>query len=218
MRIISPFKDYYDGVQRVDQDYHVWKRTSDIIEENLSSYPIMRTWSYQRYVHYHIIGFCGRFYPIIETSFLDKVNYNPKKGYKTDRKYFIDLEEALKYIPTQLNKHEKKSFDRGYYKKDLTKWFNEVVNLPQKDDLFIKYKTPIMLLSNDDWNKIEINPCLQYYEFYKYFDAYRTYQEISMYFNGPMSDNKEEIPEISNADMIAAKGFNKYSFRKDKSK
>ena len=61
------------------------------------------------------------------------------------------------------------------------------------------------------------NPCLRVYQFFKIMDAYTCFQEIAMFMSN-MANPEKPIPQISNNDMIQAKGFDlKYSFRKDKS-
>ena len=64
---------------------------------------------------------------------------------------------------------------------------------------------------------ITLNCNLKLYEFYRLFDAKQAYQELSMYLGGLASPEKD-IPFIDDKTMAEAKGFDKFSFRKDKTK
>lgn len=82
---------------------------------------------------------------------------------------------------------------------------------------------PIFVLDtqmNKDYKyPLTYNASLKKYKFFKVFSTALAYQEISMYLGGVLGQGNPTIPEISNKDMIEAKGFDlKTSFRKDKSK
>jgi hypothetical protein len=61
---------------------------------------------------------------------------------------------------------------------------------------------------------ITYNDCLEPLKFVRVFDPYTAYQEIYMFVcNTAMPD--KPIPKVSDADMVTAKGFDKWSFRKE---
>jgi hypothetical protein len=49
----------------------------------------------------------------------------------------------------------------------------------------------------------------------KLFEPYQAYQEISMFVNN-LAIPEKPIPKMSDEDMASIKGFDKFSFRKDK--
>ena len=61
-----------------------------------------------------------------------------------------------------------------------------------------------------------INPLLKNYEFYKVFDTFQAFQEISMFMGGVLGAGEKEITVVADKYKIAQHGFDKYSFRKDK--
>lgn len=71
----------------------------------------------------------------------------------------------------------------------------------------------------DDQVKYLGGPTLGDLEFYRVFDTFRAFQEIHMYLGGVLGVGNPPVPEVSNDDLIQAKGFNlKTSFRKEPSK
>lgn len=64
---------------------------------------------------------------------------------------------------------------------------------------------------------IVFNCNLDQFEFYKVFNPYQAYQEISMFLGG-LAVPLNNIPHIDDKIMAEAKGFDKFSFRKDKTK
>ena len=58
---------------------------------------------------------------------------------------------------------------------------------------------------------------IDWWPFYRVFDTYTAAQEVEMYVGSKASPEKT-IPAIADKVMASAKGFDKYSFRKDKSK
>ena len=64
--------------------------------------------------------------------------------------------------------------------------------------------------------KFFINPLLKKYEFYKVFDTFQTFQEISMFMGGVLGAGEKEITVVADKYKITQHGFDKFSFRKDK--
>jgi hypothetical protein len=69
---------------------------------------------------------------------------------------------------------------------------------------------------NNHKPKFFINPLLKNYEFYKVFDTFQAFQEISMFMGGVLGAGEKEITVVADKYKIAQHGFDKYSFRKDK--
>ena len=96
-------------------------------------------------------------------------------------------------------------------------------------ELFREYKVPIFIVryiypwdapENTDCqrhagNYIILNGELKPHNFVRVFDPYAAFQEISMYLGGVLGTNNPPIPHVSDEDLSAAKGFDKWSFRKE---
>jgi hypothetical protein len=102
----------------------------------------------------------------------------------------------------------KEHFDFINYAK-INDFFNININI---DDLHIKYNTPILLFNYH--GQIFKNISLKKYNFIKIKDMFTTYNDIMQYLSNELV-NIKEIPEISDKDKIAKKGFDtKMGFRK----
>lgn len=62
---------------------------------------------------------------------------------------------------------------------------------------------------------IILNCMLRNYEFYKVFDVQRTFQELQMWMSNIAKPIKP-LPRIDDVTMAEAKGYDKFSFRKEK--
>jgi hypothetical protein len=228
MRILSNFVDYYDGVQKYGQDLHMlYLRKSETIylpyEHNSRHYKSDLRY-YMRHINcnfltdidtpVYLIGFCGKFYPCV------------KVGGKSGIKYCYDFQETIENI--QLNHVEilkgKRRQNISYLLQDLQNFFymSEVKsysNFAQElaGYIFDGFKVPIFVYSVCAYNKVRLilNAKLSTYQFYKVFNSYLAFQELEMYLGGLASPEKP-IPKIDDLTMARAKGFDKYSFRKDK--
>ena len=85
----------------------------------------------------------------------------------------------------------------------------------------MKTQSPIFLYTSDKegygfgHKKFYINPKLQDEEFYRVFDPFMAYQELSMYISGVLGVGERPTVDISDIDMAAKKGFDNKSFRTD---
>lgn len=175
------------------------------------------------------VGFCGKIYPYtVYTRLATPENPHEIVEYcYTEEQYFKCIEkygtkkEIDKYLDNDVKSNWMRKFRntrkryQDYFKRDfsyLTKLFHE-------------YKTPIWHYYTEDKlsfpNKyyITINPQLKPLQFAKAVDPFQAFQEISMYLGGILGTGNPSIPEISDRDLLEAKGFDyKFSFRKDKQK
>jgi len=63
---------------------------------------------------------------------------------------------------------------------------------------------------------LTLNGELKKFEFFRVLDPFQTFQELYMYLGGLAVPDKP-LPKLDDKTMAEIKGFNKYSFRKDKS-
>lgn len=214
MHIISSFTDYYDCIQRVAQDRSlVYIRNPEVIEVKST------TWfdSTKTDLDYRIITicFCGKRYVCLKMTYDGKTAfcYNIDTVDKFVNE-FCDEKYLLIY-----NSPKGKNY---FFNKNVRR--NHLIEIFKKaDEKRLEsgnccFEAPITVEYTENGIKFTIkNGSLKKIEFYRLFNPIAAFQELSMYLGG-LAAPQEKVPEISNADKISARGFDNYSFRKDKSK
>ena len=221
MRIISDFHDYYDCVQRdgIDKSLvYIRKTESGPILRAL--FPVVKDTEFHFQAHGYqrsyiqcsplgAIGFAGKVYPIIFFGYHKK--HNDKLN---EIAYSID--DIDKYVDT-----DKRINKDLYYKNDRNTILKSFLNANTLQsnfiNLFMELNTAIFIQFTSDYHPIIINPYLKEYKFFRIMSPAQAYQELSMFW-GSMAHPEKPIPKISDKIMAEAKGFDKFSFRKDKSK
>lgn len=249
MRLISDFHDYYDCVQGFDHERDiVYQRKTEELwsevdffneekEDRQKSWGVFKHWLNRSYryngdYHYdnvfsrlqrHKICFCGKIY-VAYSIFLD--------GKET---FFYDIDSVDKFIETQPKKVREQYLakDKKYYKSQRERdckrdSIAQRLSNQGKPSVAATYcqvnalpivATPWSVVLNGP-NPINIvfSPNLKDYEFFRIKDAYTAYQEIYQFMANVAFPNRP-IPDVSDKDMIVAKGFDlKTSFRKEKQK
>lgn len=219
MRIHSDFHDYYDiGLSvGVDPKLHYNRRERCFYPSELKTpFPpdtlsLVRITEHRRPqpdVERIVIGFCGVLYPCIRLV--------------SDAKSVINiwnaeqLAEHFKFsIPSwgRPSEHWERSF-----RKDQRERERFLVNRPRADPLFLEMDTPLFVVQVDRESGvtreilIETNSNLRPFEFFKVFDPYSAFQEVSMYLGNHLV--KRDVPDtIADEDRIAMHGYDKHSFR-----
>lgn len=225
MIIDSDFKDYYDVHQKHDNDRSIIfhrKKEQIEIKSKIKHSTIKASCKENLSIDLFFIGFCGKIYKGFNCSFGNSTEFI----YDLDKlkEYFKSiLSEKLLYnivIPEFNYSKPKYLFGCGYYRggfifKTCEKFFKE--KTPNCSEYF--EKSPVFLISssyNYLKNMLTLNPCLKDLEFMKVMNCYTAYQELVMYTSNIAVPFKE-IPKVSDKDMLVAKGFDKYSFKKPKS-
>lgn len=239
MLIISKFRDYYDTASSVGIDKElVYERSTYLVDESyfkynwndrdkyLSNYPLPSN-DFDRWklndnepgYSVFVIGFCGREYVgailggYISTDYGTDGRIRIRKDPRFDAKITYDLDEILEFIhpPT------KYSWEKDRRSKIVSAL--EIINGRSYDKHFLEHKTPCYLLVSSCYSKniafIE-NPNLKELEFSKVFDAFTAHQEISMYLGDVLRMREKDTVEISDEDRAKSRGFDKWSFRRDK--
>lgn len=228
MRILSDgLHDYYDSVQSVDQDRSITyiRRRKDIIISD-AKFPLPR-WVDNGYyrtlfrcprIKQYIVGFCGKIYPVLEIVWHD-----------APVKFCFNLEEVDNYIRSRIKQkalpeylaHGRKRVSVKYWpyalRQSIFRAFFEKceVKISSFGSFFTEYECPIFLAIHNnysDWD-IQLNGNLAAVEFFRVFDPYRAFQEISMYLSN-LAVPIKPIPSIPDKVMVGAKGFDKWSFRR----
>lgn len=243
MRILSNFHDYYDvGMGAGDfDDSLVYRRYKEQVEAR--HIPIMRQQYYERRncpleYRWALIGFCGKTYPVWEFNLTDRIGLQTKEARAT-RKFCYSVSDMDAWVRQHLRERDQEQwFAKEYDRKRSWPWsmrrhhfadyWERVFPERERDkhlDLFEKHHTPVWVRDtvpsrdhpNEGWNnRTVINACLKDYEFFRVFDPYLAFQEVSM-FLGNMAMPEKPIPKMSDEDMAFIKGFDKHSFRKDPS-
>ena len=243
MRIISKFNDYYDSVQAYGQDEKcVYMRkseehviTEERLDESLSElFKAMPDVMDSLRGTKHIIGFCGKLYPVWGLS------HSPKdlRGYPfgspakfedfayepEDVRQFCVKHRELKETLKTFNKKLKKQIYYWRSQKFRAESLVEATEILHKstklDKLFWDYRIPCFVFSGShryNYGKSKFtfttNPNLAKYKFYKIKDTVTAYQDINQYISGILGLNDKEIVHISDKDMKSQKGFYEYSFK-----
>lgn len=230
MKISSKFKDYYDSVsymgEYTDDDIRYVRYTSEkIYDEKVND--LWWASSLDRYydrssIHMGclnaIIIFCGKLY--LRVHQIDPVLFEKFEGC-----YYhgYDKKPKFEWNPMMYQKVPLGSKPRHPH------FLNERLN-QDWSHINKKYESPVVRVrygyhpsmeSKDDRYAsgviIEVNPCLNEVGFGKAIDAYTAYQTIERFIDMNLT-RRMEIVELSDEDNLYKKGFNKFSFRKEKSK
>lgn len=230
MRIQSNFKDYYDVGMKFGQDQTlVYKRYVHKIEIGQFWLP---SYTYQSYydklkinLSSNIIGFAGNTFCFVKMLFTPKNKTFSSTEERYNTKFLYSLEDLDKQVdklfPDDLkyeyynnkyiinNKLSRIKFEKFYKKKD------------EQHPNFEKYNCPIFYyeiegLFEPKYYLVTNGPIGQF-DMVKILDPYQAYQQLAMYL-GNIAEPRKLIPQLDDKTMCEIKGFNKYSFRKDKSK
>lgn len=228
MRIISNFHDYYDCLQATDEDKKTLYIRNPLEGPQLDyrkDWPFPKLGFHYRsiYVIKYIIGFCGKIYPLFKFE-----DYYPNSKttfcWNADQvdKYLLDNLEA-KELKSYLEKPYRKFVNRTgkiYHRSDIDTFFEECRKKQNSFlSLFEAQRSPIFVAERKEsssYNEFDMtyNAQLKPFQFFRIFDPCQAYQEITMFLNN-LAIPLKPIPEIDDKTMAEAKGFNKYSFRKD---
>jgi len=177
-----------------------------------------------------IVGFCGKIYPVLEVQ--PKWDQDPVYCYNVEQ---VDAIVEANFREKQITSYKWRWGSKRQARKrwkfytdwpdrqrqqDVEKFFNKCA---KKQDayqhLFIENRCPIFVAEYDGSTNMAItyNDELKSLGFVRMFDPYTAFQEIYMYVSN-MATPEKPIPEVSDADMVIAKGFDKWSFRKEPGK
>ncbi len=228
MRIISPFKDYYDSVNNITSDKDALFIRK---EEEVDLYKILPT-DLINALYFKETGrknglsidicsqfvlFCGKLYGGLNIEF-GKLNSNLRPITYNNIWSLEEFDKICVQYP-ELELHKSYRYD---WKNRKYSYLRDILSIQQDTRFFtwsIENKISILyfeghLHSLPTFPKTGIkNYQLSKIEFQKVLDPYVAYQELDMWIGGTLSQNKE--PEaISDNVKIQQHGFDKNSFRK----
>ncbi len=201
-----------------------WVELRENPVRNLGYYEINKEYK-KKYIEYNyfIVGFCGKLY----------IGWKLYSESKKNQKEFLgstisQIETTIMYDEEQIKSMLKNRRFGFKLTSDLLDDIKYIKNLNVLD-IFRQYDTPVFIYDNDykrtsigrhshrNEEILIINPNLNDYEFYKVFDSFQAFQEISMFIGGVLGNKEKEIVQISDKNKIEQYGFDyKLSFRKEK--
>ena len=234
MKIINyKQKDYYDGVvgtMGIDKTL-VYNRETQILE-NYPEFPK----AFQPNRVYNVRW---------QNPFLHNFENFKKTKYSENSMFFVGfcgkIYVGWKFYRELINLHGTTdietyiTYDREFVKKNIksVSWHaNLVDDLNYIDtynsmDIFRDLKVPVFIYDQDydrkyiksyrhrDDSRFIVNPILSDYEFYRVFDSFTAFQEISMFMGGVLGAGEKEIVEVADKYKIGQHGFDKWSFRRE---
>lgn len=237
MLIVSKFHDYYDtasiyGVDktvvysRVRQEIPVhrknWADLHTLKIPDGTNFVLKRAYLDEKYgshttttlgevyVNQRVVGFCGKFYPLIMVQPI----FSGKSF------FFYDIESFSQFAAKEgIFYNTRRSFfsprwdgHNPKYEQGLKGFFN-TVDMVGQEELFHAFKTPVMILGSQ--KEIILNPCLKDFGFMKMKDPQTAFQDIYMYIGGVLGAPPKPKEKMSDEVLAAAKGHDgPYSFRK----
>lgn len=228
MRIKSNFKDYYDGLQRTDQEIEpLYLRKQSMVK--VASLPIGVDYKNLIDASPFILGLCDKIYPILRIS-----KPNPDNALKPLYTHCYSIEDYDSELKSRLSKRDFNFWmgddnrrRAGLNRKVVAAWFSDPWSTEQyryyKGDktpleFCSNYKTPVWLgpvyNSKEKGQYITLNPYLSEIGLARIIPPWQAYQDIRVWLSNQAWPNKP-IPNVSDADLLIAKGFDpKTSFRK----
>ncbi len=181
-----------------------------------------------------IIGFCGKIYPVLVAKHTPASTCSCKGCVERtaichsiadiDAFVLANFREKMVqgYYITEPKRRKYRYWESDHWPSDyrqeaLAQWFSKIEEARSKfEELFREHRTPVFVgyESGDRSGKVVYNACLKEQEFFRVFQPQAAFQEIEMFFGG-LAVPQRPIPEIPDKVMVGAKGFDKWSFRKE---
>lgn len=239
MRIISSHRDYYDCMQRTDADKKtLWIRKTKVIKYEGDKY-ILPTMSpsysngYLPNVDQNIIGFCGKIYPFLILSHPQISSPAPDRKVLCTNigqvdafvKGYLPADYVERFFNEKMRWKSTRWMSRSLVpRREFVKFFEECKKKETAfERLFYENRCPVFVgtypgyerkTSNPWYGEICFNAEIGSFGFAAWFPPPQAYQEIWMFINN-LAVPQEKIPKLDDVTMAEAKGFDKFSFRKD---
>lgn len=185
-----------DSLGRFDYYDCIQKTVFDKDIVFLRDYSIVNAKNTHRYDDFFVLKFCNKIYTF---ALFNDVYYHTLESYeKVYNEYYGKL----------YGRYSARWLQHYHIRKDFTLDYSQYIT---KFDAH-----PIVLFSVNS-GKVEYNPLIKKYGFEKIIDPYTAFQELYMFLAAKAKPEKI-VPEMSNLDKAFSKGFDRFSFRKDKSR
>jgi hypothetical protein len=234
MRIISKFKDYYDGAQGFGIDpsivylretLELWYTDHRGKQLYFDKFPwrcfndTFEHWNFTLY-------FCGKAYPckafrkhgklVFDSEKNENVWYEGKEHFLWSFEQYKDFFDRIELEEMKRGKRRQIGDKQWKYRWSQTIYpsnFYQVLPSDQQIlDIHHKYNSPIVL---KDCRGVFINPNIGDAHFYEVKDPFTTFQDISQFVGGVLKAQTTKMVEISDEVRAEKHGFDKTtSFRK----
>lgn len=240
MKIVSKYRDYYDSLSNNSDKSNIFVRTEKVAglplkyngkkgrdgyswEVSIGGDIDLRSRLYCYTLNRGLIGFCGEIYPFFVVK---KALPNTCSSIKTVYCYdFESLDKAINldsvrvdYLFNRTEKAHLKNWlqngicEAGTY---FSRSGPPLVKHKFFLDAFLKYRIPYFVYINGE---IAANPILKDFQFYKKFDIVSTFSKIEQFMANDLApQDKMKAWPISDKLKAESHGFDKHSFRKEKS-
>lgn len=245
MKIISKFKDYYDGATGIyDPVPHYIRKTEDEFVRYLpkekagalkEAIDLLDSMPSYRTNRSGIVFFCGRCYPFYEEIICQDYR---NIVYPIKKRCFYDIQKLI----GQLEENIKLCHPNGRREKaEVLKTLRETkigrttlmgnnLSIATWDTFvptgkkihqkpFVEFSTPVFVLEKArpySREHLTINPQLKSYDFASAVSPYEAYQEISMFLGNELSSQMDPNIQRTDNDIRDSKGFDDWSFRRHK--
>jgi hypothetical protein len=225
MRIVSHFRDYYDGVQRMGADRSlVYVRNRKVVADrnvpaltgDIKFERFHDEWSRVR-IESVTIGFCGRFHLLFGVVGDGSSRYHcALQGAVDDVVALADTKGKQRKLREWLEQYVRSRFLYGGLA-DLRVALWQEAHAGRNDEPFVRLQAPIFVARRDGGcsHSVTINDRLGQFGFQRKLDPYSAYQEIAMYLAGPLANQQDPPQDIDDETLASMKGFNEMSFRTD---
>lgn len=219
MRILSKFKDYYDGCQSIDRE------KTPLYLRNQSEYELTNSdedkqWSkLLRFVNcnFQILGFCGKLIPVMVVP--GKVIYSSWTGKQEPGICYLEAKSYLEANPIRSERDIYSEANRRLNEENWKDYMSSFNFNNTYDHLFRRFNTPLLLIKPSiqyTYNpKIYINPNLQDIGWHRHMHPTVCYQEIDMYLSNQLAKQVDPLP-MADVYRRDAAGFDNMSFKKRK--
>lgn len=220
MRIISPFKDYYDSVQGLNAGR---EGAPYVRKEAVAGKEVVRKFGqelipvfnrqgrgYNALCYPFCVLFCGRLYRGVRvdvTGGYEHIGESPcwfntlgLTGYLRRFEMELKVENRYRWRAVKAETFLDNNGSRQHWQ-----WAIEsrtIVLVADMKNVF------------DEKSYVRYDCPLKPYQFYKQFDPYQAYQEIAMFVDGVLPGKDNAMARISDKDRVAQHGFDKWSFRR----
>jgi hypothetical protein len=238
MRLLSKQNDYYDSVfkQYSSEKKNVFVRNTEDIVKKLKldtiNLPKLKNNQFSYDFKFGLIGFCGSFYPYVKVY---QYNYF---GYVINVNFCYTIDQIEKSVHGY--KEWELKYTKGYFYGN--KSFHSIVKEWLGNGTINKFMSNFDIYKNNDlikifkehntayfqvdleWEKyqeyiVTVYPILKDFQFYKVYDVFGASQAIENYLcNVLVEPDNPYIAPVPDSIKAQSKGFDKFSFRKDKSK
>lgn len=232
MRIISDTHDYYDCLQRYDEDrttLYIRKEEEEHYKHNDGRqrdnpfYTVVTESPRYRWVYGvsefgigfepFTVGFCGKIYRSLKVNKLTSCYI----GEDLPKAICWDTESVVKFIKSNFTKNKKK-FDakkEEETRSNLDHYFEvTAVSNAALAKVQEQKRAPVMVAHR--WHSV-FNTPLKPFEFYRVLSPAPAYMQLIVWFCNQAPPMKP-IPKLSDEVMAHTKGYDKHSFRKEKLK